>query len=160
MPPNSFDRRPAVFAVSGKRDLPDMYISLPDMMSPGLSTGRVFVSFTPNERPALSAAAMRRLIIGTASSNCRSSLKWRSPNETYPNPIESIVSLASLYPRMVGFILTKVFSPFSFIRYDAIRSISSGGHPCSVESVIELQTLEDILSIWPASIFSNFVIFA
>jgi hypothetical protein len=34
-----------------KKDLPDMYISSPDMMSPGLSTGRVFVSLTPNEKP-------------------------------------------------------------------------------------------------------------
>ena len=56
-PSNSFVKRRAALAVRGKRDLPDMYISSPDMMSPGLSTGRVFVSFTPNESPAFSAAA-------------------------------------------------------------------------------------------------------
>ena len=44
------------------------------------STGNVLVIFTPNARFSSSASACSLLNIGIASSYCKSSLKWKSPN--------------------------------------------------------------------------------
>ena len=49
----------------------------------------------------------------------------------------SSISLATSYPKSVGLHFTNVFNPFSVIRYDAIASISCGGHPCNVDTVAE-----------------------
>jgi len=51
--------------------------------------------------------------------------------------------------------LMKVFKCFSVIRYVAIRSISAGGQPCRVDSVMELETLELMLRIYSSSTFLN-----
>jgi hypothetical protein len=48
---------------------------------------------------------------------------------------------------MVGLHLTKVCRCFSEMRYVAMRSISSGGHPCSVESVTLRETRGEMASM-------------
>ncbi len=64
----------------GYRERPDMYISSLGSSPALTSTGKVFVILTPKLSPFSSAKAINLFNIGIASSYCKSSLKWKSPN--------------------------------------------------------------------------------
>ena len=82
LPANSSEMRRARWMVSAKSDRPLMYISSLGSSPAVTSTGKVFVSFTPNERPRSAVRAMSRRNIGTASSHCKSSRKCVSSKAT------------------------------------------------------------------------------
>ncbi len=74
-PSNSAESVAARESESGRRERPDMYISSAGSSPAMTSTGKVLVSLMPNRSPRLSACAVSRRNIATASEYCRSSRK-------------------------------------------------------------------------------------
>ena len=75
LPLNSVVSISATLVERANNDLPDIYISSEGNSFLVTSTGKVFVSFTPNVKPFLSAYSISRFSITTASAHCKSSLK-------------------------------------------------------------------------------------
>ena len=96
----------------------------------------MFDSFTPNATPFFAARARRSFRIFSASGYFKSCPNASSGTVTCLKPRSPFRMPRSVSgPSSVGFSFTFVCSPRSSIRYAAIRPISSGGHPCIVDSV-------------------------
>ena len=80
LPSNCSAMRFASVSDSGYSARPDMYISSLGSSPRVTSTGKVFVSLTPNSTPRSALSLCRRSIMGTASAHCRSSSKWCESN--------------------------------------------------------------------------------
>ena len=137
-PRNSSEIFDARLVVTAWRARPERYImSSRSNVGRQLFTSSVFVSFSPNVRP-LAAATRRRLWnIGTASTYMRSCPNASSGTGMSSKPSESLtMPRTRSAPSNVGLHLTDVCRPRSSSRYSEIFSISSGGQPCIVDSVI------------------------